>query len=91
MKPILVFDENNSKCTLLKELFNFIGSKNNRKEMSRNHISTKEIYMDLFLKLFLFSFFSILVVSIQKTRNINNKKLKICIGKYLTINIFELH
>jgi hypothetical protein len=59
MKPILVFDENNPKCSLLKELFNIIGSKKNRKEMSRNHISTKETYVDLFKILFMSIFFQI--------------------------------
>jgi hypothetical protein len=71
MKPILVFDENNSKCTLLKELFNIIGSKKNRKEMSRNHICTKETYIDLLKIVFISIFFFFLKSYIVKELNKN--------------------
>ena len=56
MKLILVFDENNSKCNLLKDIFNIMGSKKNRVKLSKNGISSNEYYLVVFKILFKYVF-----------------------------------
>ena len=90
MKPILVYDENNPKCTLLKELFNIIGSKKNRKELSRNKISSKEFSLNMMKILFISIFFQLERNYIVNELN-NDIKLRESFSIYQEIDILEMN
>jgi hypothetical protein len=90
MKPVLYFDETNPKCNLLKELFNIIGSKQNRKEMSRNGISTKKFCLNMMKILFISIFFQIERNYVVNELN-NNFKLRESFTIYDKTNIIEMN
>jgi hypothetical protein len=90
MKPILVYDENNSKCNLLAELFNIIGSKKNRDEMSKNGISIKKEYINMMKVIFISIFYQMERNHVVNELN-NNEQLRNNFGIYEEINIVEMN
>lgn len=90
MKPILVYDENNSICNLLGELFNIIGSKKNRAEMSKNRISVTKESFHMFKVIFISIFYQIERSYIVNELN-ENEKLRNAFGIYEEIDIVEMN
>jgi len=90
MKPILVYDENNSKCNLLGELFNIIGSKKNRAEMSKNGISIRKEYLLMMKVIFISIFHQIERSYVVKELN-NNEPLRNDFSIYEEIDIVEMN
>jgi len=90
MKPILVYDENNSICNLLGELFNIIGSKQNRDKMSKNGISNKKEYIHMLKVIFISIFYQIERSYVVNELN-KNEELRNAFGIYEEINLVEMN